>query len=290
MTRHCAAAVLSIKIRDISGVGVMTFRNTFLGVDLSSYQTKTTALVRLTMNDGDAEFKILSRHPFNAFNPQKDTIATQIEREILFLNYCYKKIGDRIVVDAPIDLSQMPLGTLTNDYSLVALSDDKKQFRLVEQFDEPWRLRMRPIDQALRGLAPVFSLLGLVTQRARLALAKAQASETYPKISKVLVGYERDPVDDHLSGFKKFLQRHGVSLHSSTDTITHDEFDAIWCALAGLAISDVATEHSHAMENEIYANITSEYYDVPWPKNYRLLSTWPKCIHSISITREPMPC
>lgn len=268
----------------------MGYGNTILGIDLSSYQTRNSALVQLSVNDGVAAFEILSRHPFNSFDPQREAIATHIEKEILFLSHFYSRIGNRIVIDAPLDLSQMPLGILTNDYSLIGLSDDKKGYRLYEQFQEPWRLRMRPIDHAMRGLAPVFSLLGVVTQRARLALAKAHASESYPKISKALVGYQGDPEGDHLSALKEFLRGHGVFFDSSVNFITRDELDAIWCALAGLTTSEIATEHKQALENKIYASITSEYGDVPWPAKYRLLLAWPQYIHHVVITREPMLC
>lgn len=185
-----------------------------------------------------------------------------------------------IVIDAPIDLSQLPLGILMDDYSLIS------GYGLIKEIDDVWRLRMRPIDRAFNGLPPLFSPLGIVTQRARLALSKSYARETYPKISRRLVGYDNTDSSSHLSSFKAFLAARGVSLVTHTDMINDDEFDAIWCALAGISTSEVVTDHQQALENGTYATIVEECNDVPWPKGYRLLASWPKSIRTVTIKRQ----
>lgn len=264
----------------------ITHAKACLGIDLSSYQTKETALVRLTLHGSEANFEILSQHPFNDFDPRRDSIGEQIEKEIAFLNKAYQKNFEYIVIDAPIDLSQMPLAILNGDNSIVGVDVKTKKFHLKNHFEEPWALRMRPIDRALNGLAPVFSLFGMVTQRARLALAKAHASETYPKINRMLVGYTAVQSANFLSEFEHFLMCANVRFESKTDVITKDEFDAIWCALAGLDIQDVATNHRHALENPRYAKLTSNMGDISWPQKYRLLVGWPSVIDRVVVTRE----
>lgn len=251
-----------------------------LGIDLSSYQTKRTAVVTLKVSDGEATFEIIKDHPFNDFEPNRELIFSQIEREIFFLYNMNQMQQHHIVIDAPIDLSQLPLGILVDDYSLVS------GYRLVQEIDDVWRLRMRPIDKVFNGLPPLFSPLGIVTQRARLALSKSYASETYPKISRRLVGYDQWESSNHLKNFETFLAAREVSLVAHTDLINDDEFDAIWCALAGMSTSDVVTDHQQALGNKTYATIVDECGEVPWPKEYRLLSSWPRSIRNVVIARE----
>jgi hypothetical protein len=256
-----------------------------LGIGLSGYQTKETAIVRLTVDKEIASFEILSSHPFNDFNPHRDAIATQIEREIKYLNEAYRSFC-HIVIDAPIDLSQMPLGILIDDYSIIDVTHDGDSFRLKQHFKEPWRLRCRPIDQVINGQSPLFSYLGAVTQRARLALSKAHASETYPKLTRKLIEFGPKNAPNFLQGFSDFVGTKKVDVESQTDVITKDEFDAIWCALAGLSTDAVVTSHSEALSNSIYSKLVEPFGVVEWPKSYRVLSKWPDFIRKVRVSRE----
>lgn len=250
-----------------------------IGIDLSGYLMKKTAVVSLEISGEEAIFELI-KHPFNDFEPTLDLISSQIEKEILFLNQISRVGQNHIVIDAPIDLSQMPLGILTEDYSLIS------GYGLTKEINEVWRLRMRPIDKVFNGLSPLFSLLGIITQRARLALSKSYASETYPKISRRLMGYAQWDSANPLENFETFLSTKGVSLVAHTDAINDDEFDAIWCALAGLQTIDVVTNHYQALENKIYADMAEGYREIPWPKDYRLIVSWPQYIRTVVIKRE----
>lgn len=260
----------------------------YLGIDLAGYTANRTAVVKLELEGERAIFKILRNHPFNSYNP-KSSFQDQIRSEACFLYDAYHKWLCHIVIDAPIDLNQMKLDLQTIRFDNPVVNSKVYNPRLpnnrltAKNLTDCWQLQKRPIDKALGGMPPIHSNLGIVTKRAELALSRSYASESYPKISKRLIGYRENKIANKLFEFKEFLQTIDVNLASAVLSITEDELDAMFCALAGLLGTDaVVTEHEVALKNIEYVKLTKNSF-VKWPDYYRLLIAWPQSIKSILI-------
>ncbi|QDK36412.1 hypothetical protein [Bdellovibrio sp. NC01] len=239
------------------------------GIDLSGYRSKRTAVVRLERNEPSAiTITILDDHPFNKFS-DNEIIGSQISREIEYLNKISSMNQSTVVIDAPLDLSQL--------YMKEEQATELKNL---------WELQMRPIDHVFKALRPTTSFLGAVSQRAQIATAKIFATETYPKGSRTLLGcFDHRPTNP-LAALSTFFNERGVSICSNVKDLTIDEYDAIWCAFAGLHIEKcVSTNHESALMNECYRELTADKGYIEWPKGYSLITEWPDAISKIEVQR-----
>lgn len=274
----------------------MDLRNvkTCLGIALSDYASNKTAVVKLEINDGRAVFEILRNHPFNSYISDR-SFNKQVKEEVDFLYNAYHKWLNHIIIDVPIDLSQMLLdvsnhrGCGNNESNSTSKIYDALMPKYVLNADNlihSWQLKKRPIDKALGGMPPVHSNLGIITKRAELALSRCFASESYPKINKRLIGYRENKIKNKLFELKEFLQSKDVGLKSGILFLTKDELDAMFCAMAGLLDSNAVVEcHEKAVKSAEYLKLIKN--EVPkWPKNYRLLIEWPESVKSVFIFEE----
>ena len=221
------------------------------GLDLCGYSNKAT-LACAEVIDCKISVILFSDHPFAVKKKPWDMLSAndndQVGDEVGFINPMVK---ESLYVDCPIDLQK--LGAAAG-----------KKFK--------WELDKRSVDQALKGLSPLASLLGALVTRFRSVLERANSLErvgknvfeTYPAVSLELwrtEGLEKEKSDPYKSsGGIKWLvnDNQWVACDNSEkkesqlakivnklnivptniqheESLNHHELDAILCALTGVS-------------------------------------------------------
>lgn len=255
------------------------------GLDLAGFSKGKSALVEAVRKGNAIEANILKGHPFEKKLTGDDNWSVQLHEE----RVCIKKIvglGDsgildnrKIYIDVPIDLQNL-------------LSANECEF--------VWELTRRPIDYALKALAPLANLIGVPVARMQSILADdglrnllgKQIFETYPKKSLEEVietmesgrGFEYKSTSAIYDGFKwegkigapgvsQLLNKIGATATKGIE-INDDHFDAVVCAMTGLLDGEnIWSDHNlHSFVNKMSKKTN------PLPIGYKIIKSWPEKI------------
>jgi predicted nuclease with RNAse H fold len=240
------------------------------GLDLGGYGKKGgTILAALAIDGENAEVGILTDSPFANKLKGASDLTSQIEEECMMLLHLAAR--GPVAVDVPIDLQGLP---------------SPPDVRRV------WELTRRPIDRAFGGLAPLADKLGYCVARF-LSLLKSSGKlkigesiyETYPAASLNLCGIANT---GYKRGDESSLARSKIAdkLRISGCPLTHDELDAVICALTAGVEGDEVLE-TDALREEMLRRLGDEAspnrHDVP--KGFRLLRRPPSSFHAVRVER-----
>lgn len=202
------------------------------GLDLAGFtNTRGTVLAAICANDNSAEVAVFSNSPFNQKLDANTEFPFRLAQETAFLS---RLVGiGSIAVDVPIDLQGLPCRDAI----------------------EAWQLTLRPVDKVLRALPPLASWLGACVARFGAILSpeiKKQLDvhlfETYPAASlqakfgkcdsdvKQYKLSDKTKTEIAADARKRLWERLSIDPHG--DSLSHDELDAIICALTAVATRD----------------------------------------------------
>jgi predicted nuclease with RNAse H fold len=230
--------------------------NIGFGLDLAGLSNHRGTVLASIRAEGElADVNILQSSPFGT--KMSGSFEDRLKRESLALSDLLR-IG-KVSVDVPIALQGLP----------------------DVEAKEAWQLTLRPVDKKLKALPPLASLLGACVARFKAILTKEHLGqlgkrlfETYPKASFVeIFGKNSEAVKFYkLASAKKRVIAENARLALTRDlkiiggeTLSHNELDAVICAMASIATDD---------------EIVSEGgYDLPIgfevPTGYRILRSNP---------------
>lgn len=227
------------------------------GIDIAGFSNPLgTVVAAIAPHGRTAEVTILTNSPFNKKNSE---LQVRIVEEADFLNRLLD-LGS-VAVDVPIDLQGLP-------------ARDAKW---------TWGLTYRPIDNKLRALPPLASLLGACVVRFSTIMSSktwmklgSELFETYPAACLARM-FGRD--DSDVKSYKKnkkeqreqaakarfsLAERLGIKI-DNPKSLTHDELDAIICAIVSVAAPE------QILPSENFG--LGDGYTVP--KGYRLIERNP---------------
>lgn len=199
------------------------------GIDVSGYSQGKSALAVARRFTDRVTVIICEGTPFSQKHTGDQPLARIVEQERTFIRSC-SEYG-RVLVDIPLDLQ-----------SLSHLSD----------VEFAWQLTRRPVDYALRGMPPLADRIGAAVARFQHLLAGLpdlqlgrHLFETYPALILDLLGlpstrYKGVPITYQAGGWQggERLSTLAHQLDFSANEgiqLTDDEFDAVLCALSGVA-------------------------------------------------------
>ena len=240
------------------------------GIDLAGFSKhRSTVLAIIQAEECQAEVVLLEGSPFG--RRLSDTeFVDRLKSETAALQKLLK-IGP-VAIDVPIDLQGLPLRRVT----------------------EAWQLTKRPVDEEFDALPPLASWLGACVARFAAILPDelrekdlgVRMFETYPAASLQRRFGKDDPdVKQYKLADKNKKQiaidaRQGLSrrlgITCEGQALTHDELDAVICALAAIATPQyLLTEREYNLQNS-YA----------LPTGYRVLNKTTQ-FGRIKARREP---
>ncbi len=202
------------------------------GLDLAGFSNpRGTVLAAIQAEKNEAKVILLGELPFSR-RLGDGSFADRINCETVTLKRLLE-IG-AFAVDVPIDLQGLPL----------------------EQVIEPWQLTKRPVDEALDGLPPLACWLGACVARFAAIIPcdlkekerGVRLFETYPAAYLRERFGENDPDVGHYklarrekaeiaSAARRRLCK-GLKIECVRPELSHDDLDAIICALAAVATPD----------------------------------------------------
>jgi len=199
------------------------------GIDASGYSQGKSALAVARRFTDHVTVIVCEETPFSQKHTGDQPLARIVEQERTFMQLC-SQYG-RVLVDIPLDLQGLP-----NPPALIFT----------------WQLTRRPVDYALRGMPPLADRIGAAVARFQHLLAGLpdlqlgrHLFETYPALILDLLGlpstrYKGQPItyqDGRWQGGERLSQLAHDLYFSAGDGIqlTDDEFDAVLCALSGIA-------------------------------------------------------
>lgn len=226
------------------------------GLDLAGFSNpRGTVLAAIKREKNEANVILLGESPFST-RLGDDRFEKRLESEIAILKNLLE-IGP-IAVDVPIDLQGLPL----------------------KQVTEPWQLTKRPVDEAFGGLPPLASWLGACVARFAAIIPcdlkekelGVRLFETYPAAClRQRFGENCSDVKHYkladrkkaevASGARRRLCK-GLNIKCVRPELSHDELDAIICALAAVAsVDEIVAEDEYNRKKA-----------QPIPIGYRLLN------------------
>jgi len=197
------------------------------GLDLAGFSRPSgTVLVELRSNGLHAKAAILQDSPFSSRS--RGAFADRLKAENDTLAKLLK-LGN-VAVDVPIELQGLPLSDAI----------------------EQWQLTLRPVDRALGGLPPLASWLGACVARFGAIIRESQnllgirLFETYPAASlEKLFGQiscvqnyklaNKEKKETAISARKELAEKLNIQCETP---LSHDELDAIICAMTAVAPTD----------------------------------------------------
>jgi hypothetical protein len=226
------------------------------GIDLAGYGKKGgTILAAIRSKNSSADVGIITDTAFAKSLRGASDLEAQLEEESAELSRLLT--FGAVAVDVPIHLQDLP--SLNN-------------------ITRVWELTRRPIDRAFSGLAPLADKLGYCVARFRkLVASKPQFKigerlfETYPAASLDLCQIPR-------KGYKAGEESPAVRLAITKELrilgppLTHDELDAVICAITSIVDGDYLLEGGDLRE-EMLKRLKREASDNRHqvPDGYRLL-------------------
>ncbi len=267
---------------------------TALGLDLAGYSTDGSALARADrLDSGTLRITVFRNQCFGRKVAGKRVLSNVIKAESALLAACLRH--HRLVVDVPIDLQDLP-------------TPRKPHF--------VWELTKRPVDYAFNAMPPLAQRIGSYVARflhlrrslpaeLKNALA-ATLFETYPAASLKLMSLPNKKYKgaascgedgtwqgrpDKIPAQSKMNHQLAGILNGlgwtapASEVLSHDEFDAILCAVCGVAEKSELLEGAalkEHIEQAIRAKCSTKSKGVKSgviqyspPQGYRLLSKRP---------------
>ena len=250
------------------------------GLDLAGYSTgKTGAAFARRIHNDLVEVTIIKDHVFGQKLRTDAPLAeiTQQQRSVLTA----WADGGVILVDIPVELGGLP-------------------FPRNPQYI--WELTLRPVDFAFNAMPSFADRIGAPVARFQHLLAGLPREwigstlfETYPAASLRLLGLHDVPYKGQSAEFfdgawggvslAEILNRMGVTAEEGTK-VNDDEFDAMICALAGVASDEerlAGDDMNYAVDMRVRQRV-SDAPETPYtaPSSYVLLRTLPKARITLS--------
>lgn len=243
------------------------------GIDLAAYGNKAGTILAATTSENDcANVAIITDSAFTKSLGGASDLLPQLEQESAEL-IRLTNLGP-VTIDVPIDLQGLP-------------SPDN--------ITRVWELTRRPIDRAFNGLAPLADRLGYCVARFQKLMAACRQCkigetifETYPAGSLEVCDlphrkYKKGQESARLR--QEIIEGLGISMISSEPPLSHDELDAVICAVTSIAEGDRLL-HGAALREEMLKRLKKEASGNrhQLPNGYRLLRR-SKPFSSISVSR-----
>ena len=243
------------------------------GIDLAAYGSKAgTVLAAAKLDGGHMKVALISDSSFARTRKGASDLLSQVEEECSELTRL-TNLGP-VAIDVPIDLQGLPSP---------------------RDITRTWELTRRPIDRAFGALAPLADKLGYCVARFQKLIKSCPQCkvgqtifETYPAASLQMcdLPYKRYKRGDESVGLRRRIADDlGIRGPSSGPELTHDELDAVICAIASAIQDDCLLEGEELREEMLkrLKNEASNNRHQP-PKGYRLLRR-PQPFSTISVSR-----
>jgi hypothetical protein len=229
------------------------------GIDLAAYGNKVgTILAAARLKDDCTDVAIITDSSFTKSLSGASDLLPQLEEERAELTRL-TDLGS-VAIDVPIDLQGLP-------------SPDN--------ISRVWELTRRPIDRAFGGLAPLADKLGYCVARFQKLIALCPQCkigetifETYPAASLAICHlpdrrYKKGEESTRLR--QKIIEGLGISGPFSEPPLTHDELDAVICAVTSIVEGDCLFDGAE-LRQEILKRLNKEASDNrhQLPTGYRL--------------------
>ena len=256
------------------------------GLDLAGYSTDGSALAKAIQPDGDDQVSVtvIDQHCFGVKRDGWQRLDGILQEEVSRIENCLAE--GSLDVDVPIDLQGLP-------------------FRSDAVF--VWELTKRPVDHAFGAMPPLADRIGSYV--ARFCNIRGHLHddplgcslfETYPAASLELMSLP----SEKYKGEVEFVANEWIAVASNKPAevekngtlagilnelgwtanprtrLGHDGFDAILCALTGLA-SPIDRLEGHTLQDEICRRLqqAAGLIMVTPPRGYRLLRKRPTGVH-----------
>ena len=251
------------------------------GIDLAGYSTgKTGVAYAKRVHRTAIEVTVIKKHIFSNKHTS-DAALADITRDQQAVLRSWAD-GGMVVVDVPIEVGRLPI---VHDPQYV------------------WELTKRPVDYAFNAMPPLADRIGAPVARFQHLIAGlprdwigTKLFETYPAESLRLMGRYEKGYKNQSAEFSDGKWREGALANilngmeiraKEGAQINDDEFDAMLCALVGVALDDERLD-GDALNQTVNARIrqaVSTMPDTPYttPKSYVLLRTRPKAQITLSV-------